>query len=146
MPTTYVEFTHNPAIAGNACAICAPAIMLGTIGLRRLTVQAPGNNRVKLTRHAANASGGTSLTIRPMSDGGAPAITVLRTGSVTYPNSANIELTAKVKSDGTYSENVIEPSDGDRLSIGQGHSIALSFLDDHDADYVIGILLEEPSL
>jgi hypothetical protein len=146
MPTTYTEFTHNPATAGKFAAICAPAIMVGSIQIRRIIVQAPGANRVRLTRHAANASGGTTLAVYPLTDGGAAAITVVRVGSVTWPNSPGLVMTPHVKADKGFAESVIEPTDGGRITITQNHSIILEFLDDQDAEYRICLEFEEPAL
>jgi hypothetical protein len=148
MPTTYTEFTYSPMVAGKFAAICAPAIMIGSIQIRRLIVQVSGANRVRLTRHASNATGGNTPTVRPTSDGGAAAVTVVRTEtptpSITWPSSPGLVMTLPVKPDKGFAESVIDPTDGGRITITSGHSIVLEFLDDHNAEYLIGIELEEP--
>jgi hypothetical protein len=151
VPTKYVEFTYNPATAGRAAAICAVSVLGPTI-VRRLTVQSysSARQRMKLTRHDANASGGTTQTLHPLTDGGGAADTIVRVMSsgspITWPNAANLVLTALVDTARPYSDNVIAPSDADAFSITAGHCVVVEFLDDHDAEYTIGVLIEEPSL
>ncbi len=148
MPSTYTEFTFNPSTAGSVCVMNAPAIMTGQIALRRVAIHSNSivRQRVRLTRHGALGSGGTTNTVHQTEDSATAAKTTVRVTSggtpVTFPGSPGATITRQFDT----LDFLLEPTIGDGFSIGAGKSFVLALLEDHDATYTIGLEFEEPTL